>query len=140
MKTLHHAGASALVLAALLAAPLAQAADKLVVARDAETGQLRAPTAAEIDALKKLESKQRNASRSAARVGGIETRHSDGTVELSLGDDDMMSSIAVRQPDGSIAMECLPAKQADQIVRHPKAAVSPKSKPVQKDAAGHDLL
>lgn len=109
----------ALAAVATLASPPAQAAAEagMRAARDAKTGQLRAPTAEEskaLDAAAKLRAAKGN-----ARVGMVSgkldpqpIKHADGTVEQELDESTMSYSVARRNADGSIEMVCVQGKDA----------------------------
>ncbi len=117
--------------AALLAmVSLAAAADPqpgMRVARDPETGQLRAPTSEE---LKALSGTTAEGARAALPRGLITGRvrppqivHPDGTIEQELDDSTLMYSVARRGADGKIEMYCVPGKAAaEQLVKSKKVA------------------
>jgi hypothetical protein len=115
----------------MLAAPFAaNAAEAMRVVRDPQTGELRGPTAAEAAAFQKAEAQLRAArsgkpaSRASAKK---EITHPDGTVEMPLGEDTMMSSVATLAPDGSIRMHCLPSPQARSLVKGSKKTTAAKA-------------
>ena len=110
---------AALALAA--AAPLAaQAAPKSVVVRDAETGQLRAPTAEEA---KSLGAARGKSARSALAVAAPEPRTlANGAVAMDLDESTMVYSVARRNADGTISRFDVQGKDAAE-----KAAKSPKN-------------
>ncbi len=77
-------------------------ADAQTVTRDAETGKLRAATPEEHQKLARLKA------RSAMRMATQSTRqksHASGGRGVRLTDEFMTSSVAVRQPDGSLRIE-----------------------------------
>lgn len=84
------------------AAPQAEA---LTVVKDPETGQLRAPTAEEVAALKAKAPATAKAARTAAPAV---TRivHPKGYVGYQMTDESMSMAVAVRKPDGSIERQC----------------------------------
>ena len=98
------------VLAAAFAASSALAAGEsgMTVTRDAETGQLRAPTASEMKALEAA----RKPSSSRAATTPVEVRYADGTVGLTLGDDHMMYSIARVNAQGKVERVCVQGVEA----------------------------
>ncbi len=106
--------------------PTANAADALRVVRDASTGELRAPNAAEAAAFEKAEAQLR-ASQAARQTStgntqpaskpGTEIRYADGTIETKHGEDTHMTAVAALAEDGSLTQDCLPAPQADAWVR-----------------------
>lgn len=103
-------------LALSMAAPLAaQAGEAMRVVRDPVTGELRAPTAAEVNAMKRAEAAQQRARGpriASTTAAPTEIVHADGTVELPLGEDSHMASVVRLNDDGSLTSACLPAKQA----------------------------
>jgi len=124
------ATAAAMALAMMLAIPIgANAAEAMRVVRDPKTGELRGPTAAEAAAFEKAEAQLRAArSGKAAQPASApkEITYPDGTVEMPLGEDTMMSSVATLAPDGSVRMHCLPAKQAHSLVKGSKKTTAAK--------------
>jgi hypothetical protein len=120
--------ALALILGTGLAAPAMAAG--LGVVRDAETGQLRSPTAAEAQAFEQAKAAlaappaARRAATKAA-VGGIETRHANGAVSRTLEDSDLLLSTATRSADGQLSLRCLPAAQARQQTASQAAPAEP---------------
>jgi hypothetical protein len=107
------ATAAALALAALAAAPAAQAAD-LRVAKDPATGQLRAPTADEAKALDAAAATKAPVYRGllTGRVNPPPIRHPDGTVEQELDESTLQFSVARRNADGTISMDCVTGPEA----------------------------
>ena len=120
---------AALVGSALACLPLASlaqdapaSADNMTVVRDAETGKLRAPTAAEISALQLRAEKS-----TSLRVGGPATTqqkfHATGARGARLTDAFMSQSVAVRRADGSIDAACVHNQEAvDAALRAPAIA------------------
>lgn len=104
----------------IAAAAQESSAQGMTVARDAETGQLRAPTAAELQALQ---------SQSRARSGPpaqplLDTR-SDGRRRAYLGESRLIYSVVTRGADGKIDQQCVNgADSAEYILNQaaPKAA------------------
>lgn len=83
-------------------APL-ESTEALTVVRDAETGQLRHASASEMNALKA------QSTRALARMAPKATQqktHGSGARGARLTDEFMSTSVAVRNPDGSIGMQC----------------------------------
>jgi hypothetical protein len=112
--------AGLLTLAVSLAAPLlAHGAEAMRVIRDPKTGELRGPNAAEAAAYEKAQAQLR-AQRGKTDGPPAEIKHPDGSVEFKLGEEHMMSSVAVLGADGSLSYACLPAKEADKLVKSPK--------------------
>lgn len=130
-------------LALSLVLPLAaQAGEAMRVVRDPATGELRGPTAAEAAALQRSEAQLR--AKSVTAVGavapGTEIVYPDGTVETKLGEESQLYSVIRANEDGSLSMECLPAKQAQAWVKNNNARTkAPAAKNVRKVAAkGHE--
>jgi hypothetical protein len=103
--------AAACAVAALLAASGASAA---TVARDPVTGELRAPTAAEAQALSQPAASGRGAVKAAAprglltgRINPQPVQHADGSVEHELDESTLSFSVATRNADGSISQQCV---------------------------------
>jgi hypothetical protein len=103
---------SLLALCALCALAPARAEQpaSMVVVRDATTGQLRAPTAAELQAL--------NAQRLTAPATGplsgmpagtrpIVTTGPDGTMRANVGRDSLMYAVIQRDADGKLHSQCV---------------------------------
>ncbi|MFK3739861.1 post-PEP-CTERM-1 domain-containing protein [Massilia sp. TN1-12] len=85
-----------------LAEPAPHSADSQTVARDATTGRLRAATPEEVQAL--AASKARATARFAA-PRTLPKTHATGARGARLTDEFLTSSVAVRQPDGSLKIE-----------------------------------
>ncbi len=83
-------------------------AQALTVVKDAETGQLRAPTAAEAAALQAKAATARSAMRQAPQTILSKT-HRSGLRGFRVTDDMLTMSVAVRKPDGSIERQCFEA-------------------------------
>ncbi len=137
-RPLQTAAATA-VLSLSLAAPMAaQAADAMRVVKDPVTGELRGPTAAEAAAFDKAEAQLR-ASRgqpAGKAPAPVEIRHPDGSVETKLGDDTMMYSVVTSGEDGALTLHCLPAKEAQKLVKSGKK--SSVAKAASKSGASHE--
>jgi len=85
------------------AAPLA--AESLTVVKDAETGQLRAPTAAEAAALQAKAAALKSRSRVVPQQVLSKT-NKNGIKGFRLTDENLSTSVAVRKADGSIERQC----------------------------------
>jgi hypothetical protein len=112
-------GLAALALA--MALPMAaHAAEAMRVVRDPVTGELRAPTAAEVEAMKRAEAQQKSRGPRIATTTAAPTEivHPDGTVEMPLGEDSHMASVVRLNEDGSLTSACMPAKQAKAWVQN----------------------
>jgi hypothetical protein len=140
------ASARTAVLALAVAAPLAMlntshAAEAMRVVRDPVTGELRGPTAVEAAAFEKAEAQLR-ASQGRKPQPPVEIRHPDGSIEMKLGEDTHMYSVVRERDDGSLAMACLPAKQAQDFVKAgARKSTAPKAfaaRPVAKKGPSHD--
>ncbi len=107
-----------LTLCALCAGAPAKAAEpvnSLVVVRDAATGQLRAPTAAELAALnaQRLNSPTlplQASPDSASRP--VITTAPDGTLRASMGKESLIYAVTQRDADGKLKMQCVKGPQA----------------------------
>lgn len=94
-----------LITCCALAAPLAAAAaepaqEGMTVVRDPQTGRLRAPTAAELRAL-------RGGVKQPQLMPPQSTRRPDGTRVLDLGERGMVYAVMTRDADGSLAAHCV---------------------------------
>jgi hypothetical protein len=108
--------------AALSCTSSAIAADSvgMRIVRDPVTGELRGPTHEEF---KELEAQERASAASAASTGkstikrvvpaAVEHRP-DGSKKALLDESHMSYSVVTRQPDGSLAMDCVTGKDAAQ--------------------------
>jgi hypothetical protein len=112
-KTLTAAAPLAALFAALaLAMPAAGAAEQpgMVVARDPHTGQLRAPTQAELQALR--------AHGAAAMLGKVApaapavVARKDGVRQVRLGENAMVYSVVTRDANGKLVAQCVHGEQA----------------------------
>ena len=123
--------AAALALAFTMSTPTTtSAAEAMRVVRDPATGELRAPNAAEAAAFEKAEAQLRAAkeSKGAARAPApAEIRHPDGSVEKQLGDDTHMYSVATTAADGSLTLDCVPAKEAQKRLKASKKSSAAKN-------------
>ncbi|MBT9492822.1 MAG: hypothetical protein IV107_10850 [Paucibacter sp.] len=121
--------AAAFAVAALLATSAASAA---TVARDPVTGELRAPTAAEAQALSQPAS-GRGAVKAAPARGMLTGRinpqpvhHANGSVEQELDDSTLSFSVATRNADGSISQACVSGADAAEAAMKTPAKTSKK--------------
>lgn len=148
------AGVAALAaVAALVMVPAAHAAGAgMTVTKDPVTGELRLPNAQERAALERVKAKekaaasalQKQANGKAAPVAAKnadavnpEIYHVDGSVEMQLDEESMVYSVAKRNPDGSISMECVTgSKSADRFLKAKSGAVAKSSRSNKGD--GHD--
>lgn len=95
----------------------------LTVVRDAETGLLRAPTAAELGAMQLRAAKSQSVR--AAPAVPLQKFHISGARGARLTDDFTSHVIAVRKADGSVEEQCFPTKEAAQAALNP--TVNPQS-------------
>lgn len=92
------------------ARPAAQSKDAMTVVRDAETGKLRAPTAAEQAALQSQAQARASGNASAMRTAPQATQqkfHASGARGARLTDEFVGSAVAVRKPDGGVETQCV---------------------------------
>ncbi|WP_310385301.1 post-PEP-CTERM-1 domain-containing protein [Roseateles sp.] len=124
--------AAAFAVAIVLATAGASAA---TVAKDPSSGELRAPTAAEAQALSQPAAGART-SGGAVQPRGLLTgkvnpqpvQHADGSVEHELDESTLSFSVATRNSDGSISQAC---------VTGPDAAAAAMKAPAKSSKKGH---
>ncbi len=117
---------AAVALAAVGALPTAALAQQVV--RDAESGQLRAPNAAEAAELRARPAARqaRAALSSSAASESVETVLADGTVMKATGEEDLMYSVVRRNADGSLERVCVQGKdQAGKVLKAKSFAKPP---------------
>ena len=122
MKKEHAMAVSAAVMTLLAAATGAtHAAPGLRVVKDPVSGELRAPTAAEAAQLSAPSSEGKSRARTADTgsrgllTGTLNPKvvvNADGSEMLELTEDSQSYSVARRNPDGSITMECVTGLKA----------------------------
>ncbi len=101
--------------------------DNMTVVRDAETGQLRMPTAAESAAMQLKAAKALKTR--AAVTPNVERWHSSGARGAILSDEFMSHSVVTRQPDGSLVKQCFDSQEAaDAAVKAASASAKPAAK------------
>ncbi len=94
----------------------------MVVVRDAQTGELRAPTAAESRA---LAPQRPSASLQAQPTAPALVTHPGGARQVRLGERGLVYSVATRGADGKLSEQCVQgAHAAEQAVHAP--AVTPR--------------
>jgi len=91
---------------ALCAALPAGAQQGATVVRDKETGQLRAPTPAELKALQARNPPPPTLAPPVPRL------RADGTRSVTLGERGMVYSVATRKADGSVEQQCVRGEPA----------------------------
>lgn len=119
--------ALACLLTAAVTVSTAQANDNtLTVVRDAQTGKLRAPTAAEAAA---LQGKPTRLPDSPGRT--LQKFHATGARGVRLNNDFMNHTVVVRQADGSLAEQCFDSQaEADAAVKAgARTASAPQAQP-----------
>lgn len=133
LATLACVGGAALAQSAPPAAPAPETAANppaaMVVVRDAETGALRAPTAAELKALN--ESAGKGARRASAQRP-LPKVHPSGAQGARLTDEFATYLVVVRRPDGTLSTEHVEGrKAADAATRAPVARPAPVNAPTE---------
>ncbi len=105
-KILTLAALAALTAATMLAPPV-HAQSGMVVVRDAQTGELRAPTAAEASALLGTSGAQRK-----APTQHVETIGPGGSHKVQLGRSALVYSLVTKNADGTLAEQCVNGEHA----------------------------
>lgn len=102
---------AAICAVALMQAPHARAAgqDGMVVVRDAQTGQLRAPTADEMTALTQTRS---GAIKAQPPLSSLVVQNPNGSRSLRMGERGLVYSVVTRGADGKLEEQCLQGEQA----------------------------
>lgn len=101
--------------------------DRIVVVRDAETGQLRVATAAELEALG-ARSLRLNEVRIGAAAAPLQKAHASGARGARLTDEFMSYAVVTRAADGSLVKQCVEGAQ-----NAPAAARAVSSSPSAKE-------
>jgi len=86
----------------------ALAQEGMTVVRDADSGKLRAPTAAELRALQAQDPQRQQ---QLAKPRPQSALRADGTRALELGERGMVYSVATRAADGSVTRRCVQGRQ-----------------------------
>ncbi|MFI5180850.1 MAG: post-PEP-CTERM-1 domain-containing protein [Thermoanaerobaculia bacterium] len=87
-----------------------KAAPRMIIVKDPVTGELRAPTAQEIEALRSASPTPK------LSVGGQPTsveKLLSGRVRARLGPEYMRFSVVRKNPDGTISTDCVPGSKVD---------------------------
>ena len=93
-------------------------ADGLIVVRDAETGQLRAPTAEEAAAMSTARSAAANTRGKNAAGTFLSKTHSSGAIGARVTDEMASYSVVVKRADGTLDSACVDSKsEAEQVVQ-----------------------
>lgn len=100
--------------------PTPREAPRVVVAVDPATGELRAPTAAEVEGLRAGARKGLSATVPPTRVETL----SDGRVRARLGPEYFRFSVAGVRPDGTLSSECVAGEKAGAAVKTAGPATS----------------
>jgi hypothetical protein len=111
---------AALCAATVMALPHAHAAGQegMVVVRDQQTGELRAPNAAEAAALLGKQGAQRQAAPQR-----VESIGPGGSRKVQLGKSALVYSVVTRDGDGKLAEQCVSGEQAaHDAMTHPTPA------------------
>lgn len=85
--------------------------DSMTVVRDAETGKLRAPTAAEHEEMQQRKAAKARNFRAAARPI-LQKYHRSGARGARLSEDAESLSVVVRRDDGKLDTQCFDSKEA----------------------------
>ena len=89
-----------------------QSTDSLTVVRDPATGKLRHANAAEQASLKQQAAGNARSMMRAAPQATQQKVHASGARGARLTDEFVSSAVSVRQPDGSVAMQCFDSHDA----------------------------
>ena len=92
-----------------------QQADQLVVVRDAETGQLRAPTAAEAASLQASRLQASSTLQRGAEPRALNLklkRHASGAVGVRATEEMASYAVVSRRPDGTLVEACFESRSA----------------------------
>ncbi len=103
-----------------------KAAPRMIVVRDPQTGELRPPTAAEIEALKAAVPAPKAAV--AGQATTVEKLLS-GRVRARLGPEYMRYSVVRKNPDGTLSYDCVPGSKVDGALK----AAAPAAKPAAEE-------
>lgn len=99
-------------LAGLLALGVASGAHAQRVSRDSVTGELRAPTAAEVKAMDSSKRASRAVGVLSGKADPQAVRLPDGTVMQELTTDSLMYSVARKNADGTVSQYCVHGEEA----------------------------
>lgn len=117
------------------AAPsITPSADALTVVRDAATGKLRAPTAAEMAELISLQQQQRSSTgpQRRAKPTMLARQHPGGATSVRLTDEMVSYAVVQRQADGGLTHQCLDSAEHAHAAVHqpaPQPAVATARRP-----------
>lgn len=99
--------------AAALSLPLAASAagqEGMIAVRDPQTGQLRAPTAAELATLRAQGAAMQQPALKTAPAAVV--RRADGTLQKQLGEDAMVYTVVTRDAAGKLQRHCVEGEDA----------------------------
>lgn len=103
----------------------AQQQSGMVVVRDAQTGELRAPTAAEARALAPAPA----ASAAMRATSPALVTHPDGRRQVKLGERGLVYTVVTRDADGKLHDQCVQGAAAAEKAVHPSAPASASASP-----------
>jgi len=127
-----------LVLAASSAAQAADGAGMRIV-RDPVTGQLRAPTPEEFQAIEAQELKAKSTTRAATPAAPGMVRRGDGSAKAVLDESQMSYAVVTRNADGSLTEHCVTgADAAQKVLSGKKEPLSKNSKNTKEHAHDHE--
>jgi hypothetical protein len=109
---------AALFAAVLLHTPTASAQEGMVVARDPQTGQLRTPTASEMQTLTR---QQRSSALAAPAQPKMVTR-SDGVRQVYMGEKSQVYTVVSRDAGGKLVEHCVQGEKAAKAALEQPAA------------------
>ena len=112
----------------------AQQESGMVVVRDAQTGQLRAPTAAEARALAPAPS----ASAAMRATQPALVTHPDGRRQVTLGERGLVYTVVTRGADGKLQDQCVQGAAAAEKAVHAPAAAPASPSTAAHGEHGHD--
>lgn len=126
LRGMRRRGVLAMLLAGAAIALPAAAQEGMIVVRDAQTGQLRAATAAEIKALHE----QTKALHPVKPAQDMAVRRDDGTLRKRLGESGMVFEVMTRDADGKLVTQCVSGERAaEDAVRHVSPAAHRNEEP-----------
>lgn len=92
---------------ALAGAQAVEQADAMTVVRDPHSGKLRAPNAAELQALRNGNANGQSIAPRSEPAPLLQKYHASGARGVRLNDEFMSSSMVTRTADGKLEMQCL---------------------------------
>ena len=106
------------------------------VVKDATTGQLRAPTAAEAKVLADQRAQQKALAKSARGARGVAgavepgviTHHKNGAVEMTVDPEMVSYSVMTKDADGNLVMQCVTGATAAEQAKLNPVSVSKEHK------------